>query len=65
MIKKLRPLGQVMQDMELLLREMTDEDQHDLQRYEVLHLINGWIELHAPQAIEEFEDGSNSKMEIK
>jgi len=48
--KKLRPLGDVTADMELLLMEMTDD--HKLQKGEVLALINAWIDIHAQHCIE-------------
>jgi hypothetical protein len=56
--KKLRSLGQITSDMELLLQEMTDEDQHDMQRHEVIALVEGWIIMHAENQIEERLDGT-------
>lgn len=59
MKKKLRPLGEIMFDLEKTLEELTDSEGHDLQKYEVLSLVNGWLDVHAPHALEEYEDGSH------
>lgn len=59
MKKKLRPLGDITQDMEKLLEEMTDEDNHGLQHGEVLALVYTWLCVHAPQAKEEYLDGTH------
>jgi hypothetical protein len=56
--KKLRPLGQITADMELLLEEMTDVDQHDMQWHEVIFLVKAWLETHATHQQEEYTDGS-------
>lgn len=45
-----------MSDMELLLEELVDD--HDLQWYEVLALIFGWLTVHRPDAQEEYHDGT-------
>ncbi len=53
---KLRPLGKVTAAMEPLLLEMVD---HELQHGEILNLVRGWLEIHAPGAREQYdEDGS-------
>jgi hypothetical protein len=58
---KLRPLGQVTADMELLLQEMTDA--HELQYGEIIALIFSWLEIHAPHAKEVYtEDGSSPSL---
>lgn len=55
---KLRPLGQITDDLEPLICELID--QHKLQMHEVLALIHGYIQCHFPEAIEIYEDdGSN------
>lgn len=54
---KLRPLGHITQDMELLISEMIDG--HDLQHGEVLNLIRGYLEIHYPGAKEEYEVGGH------
>lgn len=57
-MKKVRPLGQITADMELLLQEMTDI--HELQYGEVLVLVYSWLEVHAPHAKEVYvKDGSS------
>lgn len=61
MSKQLRSMNDIMLDMEVLLEELTDEDQQGMQTGEVLALIKNWIDVHAPQAIEEYLDGSNPK----
>ncbi len=55
--KKLRPLGQITGEMELLLEEMTDD--HDLQWGEVLALVKTWLEIHAQHQREEYKDGTS------
>lgn len=53
MKKKLRPLGDVLLDMEPLLFELTEG--HGLQRGDVMALVSVWVETHFPSAIEEFD----------
>ncbi len=60
MKKKLRPLGNILLDMEDLLQEMTDD--HDLQWGDVLFLVYGWLQVHAPKAKEEYLDGSSPRL---
>lgn len=57
-IKSIKPMGEIMFDLEKVLQYMTDPKGHDLQKYEVLALVNGWLDVHAPQAQEVYEDGS-------
>jgi hypothetical protein len=59
MKKKLRPLGQIMSDMELLLEEMTDSDKHDMQWQEVLAQVYSWLETHAPHQKPKYLDGTS------
>lgn len=55
---KLRPTGDIMQDMEPLLEELVDK--HDMQWYDVLFLIYGWLMVHRPKAQETYvEDNSH------
>lgn len=56
-MKKLRKMGDIMLDLETVLEEMVD--QQELQKYEILHLVSGWIDAHRPDAIEEYEDGTH------
>lgn len=55
--KKLRKLGDIMLDMEPLLEELVDSQ--DLQKGEILALIDWWVNIHRPEAIEQYMDGSN------
>lgn len=55
-MKKLRPLGQISDDMEPLLEEMVDR--HEMQAQEVLHNILSWLSAHRPHCFPEYEDGS-------
>ena len=54
---KLRPLGQVTLDLEVILEEMVDS--HELQMGEILAIVKAWVEIHRPDALEIYEDGSN------
>lgn len=56
--KKLRPLGEILLEMEPLLLEMVYD--HDLQHGDMLNLLRGYLEVHCPDAREEYEsDGSS------
>jgi len=55
--KKLRPLGAITGDLEPLLLEMVET--HDLQWSEVLNIIRGYLEVHCPDAREEYTDGGH------
>ncbi len=57
MPKKLRPVGDILTDMEALLFELHIE--HDLQHGEVLYMINGWQKIHVPDQIETYEDNTH------
>lgn len=58
MKKKIRPMGQITQDMELLLEELVDD--HDLQVAEILYQNWSWLVIHRPGAVEEYiEDGGS------
>lgn len=56
---KIRPLGDVLLDMEVLLDEAIE--QHDLQWGDVLGLVHQWLVIHHPEAQEEYTDGTNPK----
>lgn len=57
-MKKLRPMGELLLEMEELLDEMIEV--HGLQWGDVLNLVHGHLEVHRPDAQEEYsEDGSN------
>jgi len=55
---KLRPLGEVLLDMETIMTEMVEG--HDLQHGDVYGLVKSYLDVHHPQAREVYvEDGSN------
>ena len=56
-MSKLRKLGEITDDMEQYLFEMVE--QHELQRHEVLGIIDYWIRYHYPDAIEVYEEQSD------
>jgi len=53
----MRRLGDITLDMEQYLEELVDD--HDLQRHEILGLIDYWIRYHRPGALEEYVDEEN------
>lgn len=55
--KKLRPLGEILLDLEPLLFELVD---HDLQRGDILSLVEVWITTHAPSTIEVYNEDNSS-----
>lgn len=57
MKKKVRPLGEILLDLEPLIQEMTDV--HDLQWGDVLNLIYGYLEVHCPASCEEYTTGGS------
>ncbi len=54
---KVRPFGEVLLDLEIVIEEMTGN--HDVQLGDILNLVRGYIEVHTPDAIEEYLDGTN------
>jgi hypothetical protein len=55
---KLRPLGNVLLDLEPLLLEMAID--HDLQWGDILNLVHGYLQVHCPHAQEVYvDDGKN------
>lgn len=54
---KLRKVGDIMMDMEKLLIELHED--HDMQHYEVLYLVNGYQKVHFPEQIETYLDNTN------
>lgn len=55
--KKIRPVGQITEDMEKYLFELVED--HELQRHEILGMIDYWIRYHYPDAIENYEGDEN------
>jgi hypothetical protein len=53
----MRPLGKITEDLEPLLFEMVIN--HKLQCHEILGIVYLWVQVHAPGAIEVYQDGSN------
>lgn len=53
----MRPSGDILLDMEVLLDELVDD--HDLQIGDILSLINSHLIIHRPDAREEYEDGGH------
>lgn len=54
---KLRPLGHILLDLEDVLTEMIEL--HELQKGDVLSLVNSYIDVHHPDCIEEYEDDTH------
>lgn len=55
--KTIRPLGDVLLDMEPYLFEIVKV--HGLQKGELKALIETWTDIHYPEALEEYLDGTN------
>jgi hypothetical protein len=55
--KRLRKVGDIMLDIEPLLLELTEG--HSLQWAEVLSLVHGYLQVHCPDAREEYEEGGH------
>lgn len=54
--RRLRPVGDVLTDLEPFLLELGVT--HALQHGEILNLVRGYLEIHIPGGVEEYEDGS-------
>ena len=52
----MRKLGKVLLDLEPLLDELAD---HELQMGDILALVKAHLEIHRPDCIEEYTDGTN------
>ncbi len=57
---KKQSIGDTLLDLEPLLEQLVDS--HELQRGEILALINSWITIHRPGCIEEYTDGSQPEL---
>jgi hypothetical protein len=55
--KKLRPLGHTLLDLEKILLEMAVD--HDLQWGDILNLVRGYLEVHCPEAQEQYVAGGS------
>lgn len=51
-----RSLGNLLLDLENLLDELVDS--HELQTGDILNLIHGHLQIHRPDAFEEYIDGT-------
>jgi hypothetical protein len=60
-MKKLRPAGDITEDIEPLLYELSIG--HKLQHSEVLHLIHAWLKAHVPEQEEPYTDGHRPIMQ--
>lgn len=58
-MKKIRPLGQILLEIEPLILEMVEE--HDLQYGDILNLIYGYLEVHCPDAREKYLDNTSPR----
>ena len=56
--KKLRHVGEITQDMEYLLQELVYG--HKLQIHEVMGIQYAYLRFHCPEAIEQYEDGTEA-----
>lgn len=54
---KIRPMGKITSDLEVILEEIVDE--HDLQIGEILSLVYNWLIVHRPDSREVYLDDSN------
>lgn len=57
--KVIRPLGDILLDLEPLILEMVEK--HDLQWGDILNLIYGYLEVHCPGAREEYIKGGHPR----
>lgn len=57
-INAIRPLGNITLELEKLLSEMIED--HDLQWGEILGLVHTWLQIHAPEAREEYCSDNSS-----
>lgn len=55
MAKKRRPSGEILLDMEPLILELVDQG---LQWGDILNIVRGYLEVHCPDAQEEYRDGT-------
>lgn len=53
--KSIRPLGDITLDLEPLINEMVND--HELQKGEILALINVYLDIHHPECIEKYVEG--------
>lgn len=51
----MRKVGQILLDLEELMEELVYD--HELQTGDILNLVYGYLEIHCPDAFEQYEDG--------
>jgi hypothetical protein len=56
-MKKIRPLGEILLELEELITEMVHA--HGLQWGDIFGLVRSHLEIHEPAAREEYVDGGN------
>lgn len=56
----MRPAGQILLEMEELRNELLDD--HDMQWGDLIYELYGWLEIHRPDAREQYLDGSHPKL---
>lgn len=61
MSKKMIPLGELTDRMEIILRYMCHK--HGLQRHEIVGMVNSYCETHLPESIEIYKD--NTELRLK
>lgn len=54
--KRVRPYGEILLDMEVLRNELIDD--HSVQWADLIYELYGWLEVHRPDAREEYLDGT-------
>ena len=53
----MRAFGNILLDLETILDEMVDD--HEVQLGDILSLTKAHVDIHRPDALEVYEDGSN------
>lgn len=59
LVKKIRPFGQITDDLEPLIQEMAND--HKMQWGEILAIIYGYLMVHCEENREVYEDNTNPK----
>ena len=54
----MRKMGDILLDLEKVISEMIEK--HELQRGDVLALVDVYVTVHHPEAVEKYMDGSPS-----
>jgi len=59
----MRSAGQILLEMEELRNELIDD--HDMQWGDLFYELHGWLEIHRPDAREEYVDGGHPVFSYK